>query len=49
MAQISVTINGKSFRMACDDGDERDGHGQRDQENIRRYGEKRGFTERQKE
>lgn len=22
MAQISVTINGKSFRMACDDGEE---------------------------
>jgi cell division protein ZapA len=22
LAQISVTINGKSFRMACDDGEE---------------------------
>ena len=22
MAQITVTINGKSFRMACDDGEE---------------------------
>ncbi|MEP3049139.1 MAG: cell division protein ZapA [Roseibium sp.] len=27
MAQISVTINGKAFRMACDDGEEDRLHG----------------------